>query len=219
MDYFWDDHLCQPAPIGVGLLEWARYSLGAGFDDAPAHLATAYRECAPIEIERVRREGGLTSTPTDCRPADFREEMQLLDGFRPKALVERGVSRLGAIYASPALDDVPHLPFRDERHVLALKFDPAEAFVGDMSFIMGLVPFIGIRSRGLDEFRGAYHKYWEGVIGFEDFLTQYAPCGIGSSRRWCRRPEAPTDLPDKFFLPEILVMTKVVPLEHLRLVE
>lgn len=217
MDLFWQDKHRQPEAASLGLVEWTR-TIGSDFDHTGDGRVIVYRECCPVELERIRAKGGMSVTPLRSRPAGFREEMALLDEHRPAALVERGVSRLKAIYAAPAIEDVPRLPFRAQRCVLAAKVDPADCYVGDMSFIAGLIPFIGVKSRGLDEFRGAFRKYWDGVIRLEEFLAHYRPEGAGAERRWSANSGTPAAWHRNYYLPEIMVMTPLIGAERLKLV-
>lgn len=191
--------------------------LGADFDAVPPHWATVYRECSPEELERIRLDG-LAAPPPECRPAKFRQEMEMLDRFRPPAVVERGVSRLNAIYAAPTPADVPCLDCRRERVVLAMRIDPAAAGVGDMHFITCLIPFLGAHRFSLDKYQGAFRKYWEGIIGFEDFRRHYERALMGNGG-WRRRADAPTELPERFFSPEILILLPRIDQRHIRVRE
>ncbi len=197
-------------------LDWNAL-LGSGFDDAPRRWVSVFRECALDELVRVARDG-MAVPPPELRPMEIRREMETLDRFRPPAVIRRGISRLGAIYASPTAEDAPRLPFRKERIVLEMKIDPARGWVGDMDFITCLIPFIGAQPQGLERFQGAFRKYWESVIPFETFRRHYDKVRTADGCHWLVKSRAPKGLPRTFFLPEILVMTPVISQRHIRVV-
>jgi len=191
-------------------------ALGRDFDAAPPHWVPVFRECSPEELRRIAAEG-LVVPPPELRPLEIRREMEVLDRFRPPHIIERGISRLGAIYAVPAPEDAPRLPFRKERVILEFKIDPAAAFVGDMDFITGLIPFISAHAAGLEQYRGAFHRYWESVIPFTEFNCRYARQGTDAGGQWVCRRQSRNELPKNYFAPEILIMTPVVSQRHIRM--
>ncbi len=197
-------------------LDWNAL-LGSGFDEAPRGWVSVFRVCSLEELVRIAREG-MAVPPPDLRPAEIRREMETLDRFRPPAVVRRGISRLGAIYASPTAEDAPRLPFRKERIILEMKVDPAQGWVGDMDFITCLIPFIGAQPQGLDRFQGAFHKYWESVIPFADFRRHYEKVSTADGFHWLAKGRTPLNRPRSFFLPEILVMTPLISQRHIRVV-
>lgn len=201
---------------GIGL-DWASI-LGGGFSTAPRSWVSVFREVSLEELVRIAKEG-LSVPPPEMRPAEFRQEMEVLDQFRPPHIVKRGVSRLRAIYAAPTPDDAPQLPFRNERIMLEMKIDPARAYVGDMDFITCLIPFIGAQRYGLDKYHGAFKKYWDSVIPFKDFRRHYLRMDTGIGHQWVCGPGAPGGLPKNFFAPEILVMTPSVSQRHIRILQ
>jgi len=189
--------------------------LGTGYADLPDHFVPVYRECGIDELVRTCREG-LSVPPSDTRHPDMRAEMELLDRHRPKKLVERGVSRLGAIYAS-ITDDTPKFPFRKERFVLELMVDPDEAFVGDMDFITCLIPFISANQAGLDRYAGAFRKYWDNIISLRDFLDHYREVLTPDGSYWVTKTRAPKGLPKTVFAPEVMIMTPLISVRHIKM--
>jgi hypothetical protein len=197
-------------------LNWERV-FGAGFGSAPKHWVSVYRESSLDELLRIAK-GGLSVPPPEMRLPEMRDEMDLLDRFRPADLVRRGVSRLEAIYAAPTTE-TPKLPFRKEHIVLELKVDPVDCYVGDMDFITCLIPFIGVRGRsGLEKYRGAFRKYWESVIPFKEFRRSYRCLETADGRQWVLKPGARKPLPRTYFDPEVLVMTHRISQRHIRIV-
>ncbi len=192
-------------------------ALGRDFDAAPAHWVSVFRECSPEELERIAVEG-LKAPPPELRPAEIRREMETLDKFRPAIAERLGISRLRAIYAAPTAADAPSLPFRRERFVLELKVDPAAGYVGDMDFITCLIPFIGAHRFDLEQYSGAFQKYWDNIITLADFLGHYERAASGAVRPWVVRSGARSGLPRNFFAPEILLMTPAVSRHHIRVV-
>ena len=191
--------------------------LGSGFDAASPAWVSVYRECSLDELAQIAREG-LAPTPPELRPAEVRREMEILDRFRPARVIESGVSRLRAIYAAPTPEDTPRLPFRRDRIILEMTIDPAGSRVGDMNFITGLIPFLGVERGGLERFHGAFRRYWDGILPLSVFLDSYERNGDGQAGRWTVRDNAPVGLPRDFFAPEILVMTPVIDQRHIRIV-
>lgn len=197
------------------VLDWGRV-LGSGFKNAPKGWVSVFRECSLEEIVRIGREG-LSPSPPEMRPPDFRQEMELLDAHRPAALVKQGVSRLNAIYAVPT-PDTPKLPHRHEHIVIEVRVNPEECVVGDMDFITAIIPFIGAQRFGMDKYQGAFRKYWESVIPFADFLRHYRRTETFAGSQWFAKRSAPPRLPKMFFAPEIMVMTPTISREHIRIV-
>ncbi len=196
-------------------IDWS-VMLGTGLADVPKHYVSVYRECSLDEIVRIVREG-LSVPPAETRHPDMRAEMELLDRHRPKRLIDKGVSRLGAVYAVPTTE-TPRFPFRNERYVLELKVDPEESFVGDMDFISCLIPFIGANQTGLDRYRGAFQKYWEGVVSLKDFNAHYRRIDTPEGTHWMAKSTAPAKLPKTFFTPEVMIMTPIISPRHVRVV-
>lgn len=199
---------------GYGL-DWDQV-LGSGFRDAPRSWASVYRECSIDELVRIGRDGLAAPTP-HARHPDIRQEMELLDSFRPPHVVRRGVSRLAAIYASPT-PETPRLPFRKERVIVEMRVDPSASSVGDMDFITALIPFMGARKFGLEKYHGAFRKYWESVISLRDFTRHYRSAESAAGSQWFRSRSAPAALPKMFFAPEVMVMTPNVSRRHIRIV-
>jgi hypothetical protein len=200
-----------------GFLDWDAV-LGTGFGLAPAEWVSVWRECSPEELIKAARLG-LAIPPPEMRPPEVRQEMELLDSFRPPTIIQQGISRLNSIYASPSPHDVPQLPHRRERMVVEMMVDPGEAFVGDMDFITCLIPFISANKHGLERFCGAFRKYWETIIPLGDFLQRYERVEMADGGHWVvRQAKAGDDsLPKTFFAPEILVRTPVISPRHIRL--
>jgi hypothetical protein len=196
-------------------LDWSS-ALGTEFAAAPSEFVSVFRECSPDEMLRIVREG-LTVPQPEMRHPDTRQEMELLDRYRPAHVTERGVSRLGAIYAVPT-PETPRLPFRSERFVIEIKVDPAHGFVGDMDFITCLIPFIGVGRNGLEQYRGAFQKYWESIIPLGEFREHYREVETAGGRQWTRKAKAPKRLPRSYFAPEILLMTPRVSQRMIRVV-
>ncbi|MFH2063491.1 MAG: hypothetical protein ABIJ46_05085 [bacterium] len=196
-------------------LDWNAV-FGLGFDSAPEGWSTVYRECSIDELARMAREG-LTVPAAELRHPDNRREMELLDRFRPDRMVEQGISRLRAIYATPS-PETPRLPYKPERAILEMKVDPACGFVGDMDFISALIPFISAHGDRVEQYYGAFRRYWDGVIPFVDFLRSYSQADSDGTNYWVRQPDAPENLPLTFFSPEIMLMTPVISKQHVRIV-
>ncbi len=196
-------------------IDWSAV-LGTGFSDVPERYVSVYRECSLDELVRIAREG-LSVPPPETRHPDMREEMELLDRYRPRHIVERGVSRLDAVYAVPT-PATPKLPFRRERFILEIKVDPREAFVGDMDFITCLIPFIGANRLGLERYKGAFEKYWESVVSLEDFLKHYRIVETDDGTHWTRLPKAPKGFQRTYFAPEIMIMSPLISSRHVRVV-
>jgi hypothetical protein len=196
-------------------LDWTAV-FGAGFRDAPPGWVSVFRECSLDEIGTIARIG-LSAPSPETRHPELRQEMELLDGFRPPHIVASGISRLAAVYATPT-SDTPQLPFRKERVIIEMRVDPDASYVGDMDFITALIPFIGARKHGLENYHGAFRKYWETVIPLRRFKRYYAPAESAAGRHWFRKPSAPESLPRMYFSPEIMVMTPSIGSRHIRIV-
>ena len=196
-------------------IDWGAM-LGTGLSDVPPHYVSVYRECSLDELVRIVREG-LSVPPAETRHPDMRAEMELLDRYRPQRVIDRGVSRLGAVYAVPT-PETPKFPFRKERYVLEIKVAPDEAFVGDMDFITCLIPFIGANQTGLDRYRGAFKKYWESVVSLKEFMAHYRKVETADGDHWMAKVKAPKKLPKTFFAPEIMIMTPIISPRHVRVV-
>src|SRR5688572_9743587 len=196
--------------------DWAAM-LGTGYADVPKHFVAVYRECGMDELVRTVREG-LSVPPAETRHPDMRAEMERLDKYRPKKMIDRGVSRLGAIYASPT-EETPKFPFRKERYVLKVMVDPEEAYVGDMDFITCLIPFISANQSGLDRYRGAFKKYWDSVISLKDFLAHYREVPTPDGSYWMVKSSAPARLPKTCFAPEIMVMTPLISPRYVKVIK
>jgi len=196
-------------------LDWNAV-FGLGFDSAPADWVTVYRECSMDELARIAREG-LTVPSADMRHPDTRREMELLDRFRPRHIMDKGISRLRAIYAVPT-PETPGLPFKRERAILEMKVDSRQGFVGDMDFITALIPFIGVRGRGVEQYHGAFRRYWESVIPLSRFYRNYAKVETDDGAHWVRKGRASDRLPRTFFSPEIMLMTPVISKQHVRII-
>lgn len=188
--------------------------LGTGLVDVPAHFVPVYRECSLEELVRIVREG-LCVPPAETRHPDMRAEMDLLDRYRPQRVIDRGVSRLNAVYASPT-ERTPRFPFRKERYVLEVMVDPEEAFVGDMDFISLLLPFIGANQTGLDRYAAAFRKYWDSVVSLSDFRKHYREAQGAENGYWTIKAKAPKKLPRAVFNPEVMIMTPIVSPRHVR---
>jgi hypothetical protein len=190
---------------------------GAGFAGAPKGHVSVYRESSREELLRIARDG-LTVPSPEVRHPEMRQEMELLDRYRPAHMVKKGVSRLGAIYAVPT-PETPRLPFRKEYFVLEMLVDPTDSFVGDMDFITCLIPFIGATKQGLEKYRGAFQRYWESVIPLKDFLKHYRRVETGDGDHWVAKKEAPKGMPRTYFSAEILVMSQMISQRHMRVVK
>jgi len=197
-------------------IDWS-VLLGSAIDSVPDHWVSLYRECSLEELVRIAREG-LAAPLAEMRPSEMRREMEILDRFRPERLVERGVSRLSAIFAAPAPENVPSLSFRSERLILEIKTDPAACFVGDMDFITGLIPFLGAYPADVGRFQGAFSKYWDSVMPLADFFGRYVKVRQGEACHWIAAGGAGEGRPKIFFSPEILIMKPVISQKHLQVV-
>jgi hypothetical protein len=198
-------------------IDW-KTILGSGFDSAPRSWVSVYREASLDELLRIAKEG-LSVPPPEMRQPEMRQEMEVLDQFRPPHIVKRGISRLRAIYAAPSPDDTPELPFRNERIMLEMRIDPADSYVGDMDFITCLIPFIGAQRYGLDKYHGAFKKYWDGVIPLREFRRHYIRMETGLGHQWICKASAAKGLPKNFFAPEILIMSQVISQRHIRILQ
>ncbi|OIO51972.1 hypothetical protein COY93_03380 [Candidatus Uhrbacteria bacterium CG_4_10_14_0_8_um_filter_58_22] len=196
-------------------LDWNEV-FGLGFESAPRDWTVVYRECSIDELAQVAREG-LTVPTAELRHPDNRREMELLDRFRPDHVVERGISRLRAIYAVPT-SETPRFPYRHDRAILEMKVDPNCGFVGDMDFIDALIPFISAHGSGVERYHSAFRRYWDGIVPFGDFLNNYSKVETDGNVHWIRKPEASGTMPQAFFSPEIMLMTPVVSRQHIRIV-
>ena len=191
---------------------------GNGFDSVPPDWVSVWRECSPEELTKAAK-GGLSIPLPEMRPPEFREEMELLDSFRPESIIQKGVSRLNSIFASPSPKDVPRLSHRQERIVVEMVIDPREAYVGDMNFITALIPFIRASRVGMDRFRGAFRKYWETIIPLSNFLKHYERIDNPEAHGWVIREVTKEPVPEIFFSPEIMILTSKISEKHIRLVK
>lgn len=195
-------------------LDWNAV-FGLAFDTAPEHWVSVYREASVEELVRIASHGIAPPSP-DVRHPEMRQEMELLDRFRPQQVIEKGVSRLRAIYASPT-PDTPKLPFRRERAILELKVDPEAGYVGEMDFITALIPFMSAHGRGLEKYQGAFRRYWDSVIPLTEFTRHYKARRTGDGMQWTRKGGS-SEMPKTFFSPEIMVMAPVISKQHVRIV-
>jgi hypothetical protein len=196
-------------------LDWNTV-FGLGFESAPEHWVTVYRECSMDELARIAREG-LRVPKIDQRHPDNRQEMELLDRFRPERLIKSGISRLKAIYAVPTLI-TPRFAYRRERAILEMKVDAACGYVGDMDFITALIPFINARGRSVEQYHGAFRRYWDSVIPLEIFYRSYRQTENEDGTHWTRQPGASLRLPHTYFSPEIMLMTPIISKQHVRII-
>jgi hypothetical protein len=191
-------------------------SLGQDFERTPADWVTVWRECSPEELIVVTQHGLAVPAPAN-RPPEYRQEMELLDSFRPSVVSERGISRLRSIYASPSPEDVPCLPHRRERLVVEMRIDPRQAYVGDMDFITGLISFMGANKFGIEQFHGAYRKYWDSVMPLTYFLDRYRREDTADGGHWRACRAVAERLPQTYYAPEVMIMTPLVSQRHIRL--
>lgn len=199
---------------GAGI-DWG-VMLGTGLADVPQHYVSVYRDSSLEEIMRIVREG-LSVPPLETRHPDMRAEMELLDRYRPKRILDKGISRMGAIFTLPT----PHLPERHthrDRYLLEVKVDPNEAYVSDMDFISNLIPFLGMEPASLDRYRGSFTRYWESMVSLTDFKQHYRRIDGEEGSHWLRKSAAPAKLPKAFFSPEVMVMTPIIGQRHVRIV-
>lgn len=197
-------------------LNWERV-FGTGFGDVPRSWVSVYRESSLDELLRIARDGLCVPRP-EMRLPEMRDEMELLDRFRPPQIMKRGISRLDAIYATPTTE-TPKLPFRKEHIVLEIKVDPAQCYVGDMDFITCLIPFMGVRGRSsMEKYRGAFRRYWETVIPFREFRRSYRRVETTDGDHWMVKPGARKALPRTYFEPEVLIMTPRISQQLIRIV-
>lgn len=196
-------------------LDWNSV-FGLGFESAPRNWVTVYRECSIDELARIAKEG-LRVPEAEMRHPNNRQEMELLDKFRPEHIEQMGVSRLKAIYAVPT-PETPRLPYKKERAILEMKVDPRNGFVGDMDFITALIPFINARGSGVEQYHGALRRYWESVIPLENFYQNYYHTESSSGANWVRNIGAHERLPQIYFSPEILIMAPVVNKQYIRII-
>lgn len=203
----------QPAAVGLG----QAVSLGQDFGRTPADWVTVWRECSPEELIVVAHHGLKVPAPENRLP-EFRQEMELLDSFRPAAVAERGISRLNSIYASPSPEDVPCLPHRRERLVVEMRIDPQGAYVGDMDFITGLISFMGANRFGIEQFHGAYRKYWDSVMPLSYFLERYRREDTPDGGHWRAHRPVAESLPHTYYAPEVMIVAPLVSQRHIRLV-
>jgi len=196
-------------------LDWNTV-FGLGFESAPKDWVTVYRECSIDELARIAREG-LRVPEADQRHPDNRQEMELLDKFRPKHLEKTGISRLKAIYASPT-PETPRFAYKRERAILEMKVDANDGYVGDMDFITALIPFINARGRSVEQYHGAFRRYWDSVIPLKMFYQNYGFLETDGGANWVRKRGAPTRLPQSYFSPEILLMSPMISKQHVRII-
>ncbi|MBU0624838.1 hypothetical protein KKF05_00680 [Patescibacteria group bacterium] len=196
-------------------LDWNAV-LGLGFESAPEHWVTVYRECSIDELARVARDG-LRVPSADLRHPDNRQEMELLDRFRPRHITDKGISRLKAIYAVPT-PLTPRFAYKRERAILAMKVDPIDGYVGDMDFITALIPFINARGRSVEQYHGALRRYWDSVIPLTRFYRNYQHLETDHGSHWVKKRGAAARLPQTYFSPEILLMTPIINKQHVRII-
>jgi hypothetical protein len=199
-------------------LDWNSV-LGLGFETAPENWVTVYRECSIDELARVARDG-LRVPSADRRHPDNRQEMELLDRFRPNHITEKGISRLKAIYAVPT-PMTPRFGYKRERAILEMKVDPADGYVGDMDFITALIPFINVRGRGVEQYHGAFRRYWDSIIPLTVFYRNYQQLNKKdevSDPYWFKKRGASIRLPKTYFSPEILLMTPIISKQYVRII-
>ncbi|MEK9151841.1 MAG: hypothetical protein AAB692_00585 [Patescibacteria group bacterium] len=190
---------------------------GAAVSTVPKTWVSVFREVAIDELIRIAA-GGLRAVPPALLVPEIREEMELLDRFRPPALARAGVGRAGAIYATPT-PELTRTPYRRERFVLEIKIDPATAFVGDADFVTCLVPFMGVYRNGLERHQEAFRKYWQSVIPLTDFFKYYERIEAVEGYRWVARMGAPRRYPRVFFIPEVLVMSPAISARHISIMK
>ena len=194
------------------------FVLGTEFDSVPADWVSVWRECSPEELARAAKRGLSVSLP-EMRPPEIRQEMELLDSFRPESIIQQGISRLNSIYASPSPEDVPQSPHRQERIVVEMRIDPKEAYVGDMNFITCLIPFIGASRVGMDRFHGAFRKYWESIVPLGDFMRLYERIEKPDGSCWMNYHSEDDSVPKIFSAPEIMILTPTISEKHIRLLK
>ncbi|MBI4457656.1 hypothetical protein HY633_01690 [Candidatus Uhrbacteria bacterium] len=208
-------HNLLPAFTGTSI-DWNGV-FGAGFANVNKRWVSVYREVAIDELIRIA-SGGLRAAPPELLVPEIREEMELLDRFRPSSLARLGVSRVNAIYATPT-PELSRNQQRRERIMLELKIDPAAAFVGDADFVTCLVPFMGVYRYGLERHQEVFRKYWQSVIPLKDFFKYYERLEAVEGFRWVARMGAPRGYPRVFFIPEVLIMSPSVSTGHIRIVQ
>jgi len=196
-------------------LDWNTV-FGLGFESAPEDWVTVYRECSMDELARVAREG-LRVPEADQRHPDNRQEMELLDKFRPKRLIDSGISRLKAIYAVPT-PETPRFAYKRERAILEMKVDAVNGYVGDMDFITALIPFINARGSSVEQYHGAFRRYWDSVIPLKLFYRHYKEVQNDDGLHWVRKPGSSLRLPRTYFSPEIMLTVPVINKRHVRII-
>lgn len=190
--------------------------LGRGWQTAPAHWVSVWRDCSSDELVKASRQG-LSAPRVSLRSLEAREEMALFDSFRPGIVVKQGLSRSKAIFASPHPDDVPYRPHRREPLLVEMLVDPREAYVGDLDCVTSLVSFSGGGTIGLDQFEGAFRKYWKSMVRLDHFLQDYERIELPDGGYWANRRLSSSRYPKTFFSPEVMVLTPVISQRHMRL--
>lgn len=195
-------------------LEWDLV-LGSCFDDAPKGWVSVFRESSVEELMFIVREG-LSVFHEEVRDSGILQEMEMLDRFRPKRIVDRGISRMDAISAIPSAMG-GSMPLSGRRVLLEMKVDPRECFVGDMDYLNYAVPFGGGGRRADGRYRSAFRRYWDSLITLSDFLKHYTKVSMPEGDHWLKVDRAPLRLPDAFFSPEVLIMSPNVSAQHIRI--
>lgn len=188
---------------------------GAGFESAPKDWTTVYREVTVEEMVRIAKQG-LRPHPPELWLPEIHEEMRLLDGYRPREILSKGISRASAIYAAP-VPDMAASNRRGDHVIIEMKVDPAECYVGDVDLVTCLIPFMGVHRYGLQRHPDSFKKYWDGLISLDDFLDHYDRIEAVEGYRWVARSDSSRKLPKSFYVPEVLVMTPVVSQRHIRI--
>lgn len=193
-------------------LDWSRV-LGSRFEDAPKTWVSVFREASLEELLYIAREG-LTSYHQDIRHPDLLQEMEVLDSFRPKKVVEQGISRLDAITALPVQEgEFGH--YHRRAVTLEMKVDPKCCYVGDTDYLHYAIPH-GAKKPGGERFRSAFTKYWDSMTPLSSFLKHYSRVDMPEGFHWLKKDGAPRGLPDLFFAPEVLMMTPAVSSQYIR---
>lgn len=195
-------------------VNWDRF-FGAGFKASPKRWVSVYREASLDELIRIARDG-MRATPPEAMHQDARDEMALLDRYRPRRIARLGLSRRSSIVALPS-PDAWHAPQRKERIVLELRVDPGECFVGDADVRATIIPFAGDKWPSA-RYRTFYEKYWEGIVTLREFQRAYGRVETPEGPHWVAKSGAAKRLPQTFFVPEIMIMTPHVSRSHIRIV-
>lgn len=196
---------------------WERI-FGTEFDRAPKHFVSVFRECSNSELTQAA-QSGLHAHMADVRLPIFRTEMELLDRFRPPHLLESGVGRSAALFATPQRHSRIFSSFSD-KFVVEMKVDPQDCYVGDMDFINRVTAYIHSHPiRTYENFKHAFEKYWSEVIGLADFKKHFKKVKVGDVDEWQRKAAASNNLPEFIVAPEVLIMTPVVDKKYIKILE